>query len=111
MVLHGLGVFITPLFAIRDELTRKILCMSNDVIVWRPLTVVHIGPVAATTPVIMFKPRAQRVPTLASLQNHFVATPVALYDAYVVPVPPTEILPCVMPFPTRNHASRLSPRN
>ena len=85
VVLHGLGVFLTPPFAIRDEHTGKILGMVNDVIAGRPPTVIHIGPVAATTPDILFEPRAQRVPTLASLQNHFVATPDALFDADIAP--------------------------
>ena len=99
MVLHGLGVFFTPPFAIRDEHTGKILGMLNDVIAGRPPTVVHIGSVAANTPDIMFKPCAQLVPTLASLQNHFVATPDTLFDVDVAP-PLTEMLPCVMPIPT-----------
>ena len=98
VVLHGLGVFLTPPFTIRDEHTGKILGVVNDVIAGRPPTVVHIGPVGPNTPDIMFQPRAQFVPTLASLQNHFVATPDALLSVDAAP-PPTEMLPCVMPIP------------
>ena len=72
--------------------------MTGDTIAGLPPTAIALptGPGIADA---LLSPRLQCVPSLATLQQHFVATPDVLFDGAAAPAPPNANLPAFYPVP------------